>query len=129
MGNPVDFSPLVAFTDERLPLFPDVLTLKEKSAAFGKGRDYAAWLGLVPRQMSTGGRTNLASLYQAQGNYADAEPLYRRSLAINEKVLGPEHPDVAQSLENYAALLRKTGRADEAVEMEARAKAIRAKYE
>ncbi len=23
-------------------------------AAFGKGRDFAAWLGLVPRQMSTG---------------------------------------------------------------------------
>jgi len=36
---------------------------------------------------------------------------------------------VAQSLENYAALLRETGRADEAAEMEARAKAIRAKYE
>ena len=52
-----------------------------------------------------------------------------RSLAIKEKVLGPEHPSVATSLENYAALLRETGRADEAAEMEARAKAIRAKYE
>ncbi len=72
---------------------------------------------------------NLALLYQVQGNYAEAEPLYRRSLAIYEKVLGPEHPKVAQSLENYAALLRETGRADEAAEMEARAKAIRAKYE
>ncbi len=72
---------------------------------------------------------NLASLHQAQGNYAEAEPLYRRSLAIREKALGPEHPDVAQSLDNYAALLRETGRADEAAEMEARAKAIRAKYE
>ena len=27
----------------------------------------------------------------------------------------PDHPDVAQSLKNYAALLRKTGRDDEAV--------------
>ncbi len=72
---------------------------------------------------------NLALLYQAQGNYAEAEPLYRRSLAIQEKALGPEHPNVVQSLENYAALLRETGRADEAAEMEARAKAIRAKYE
>ena len=54
-------------------------------------------------------------------------PLYRRSLAIAEKALGPEHPDVATSLENYAALLRQTGRADEAETMEARAKAIRAK--
>ena len=39
------------------------------------------------------------------------------------------HPDVAQNLETYADLLRKTGRADEAAEMEARAKAIRAKYQ
>jgi len=36
---------------------------------------------------------------------------------------------VAQSLENYAALLRETGRAKKAAKMEARAKAIRAKYE
>ena len=72
---------------------------------------------------------NLALLYNAQGNYAEAEPLLQRSLTILERALGPEHPDVAQSLENYAALLRKTGRADEAAEMEARAKAIRAKYE
>ena len=73
--------------------------------------------------------SGLALLYQAQGNYAEAEPLYRRSLTIYEKVLGPEHPDVATSLANYAALLRKTGRADEAAAMEARAQAIRAKYE
>jgi hypothetical protein len=25
-------------------------------AAFAKGRDFAAWLGLVPKQMSTGDR-------------------------------------------------------------------------
>ena len=71
----------------------------------------------------------LGVIYQAQGNYAAAAPLYRRSLAILERALGPEHPDVAQSLENYAVMLRETGRADEAAEMEARAKAIRAKYE
>ena len=56
------------------------------------------------------------------------EPLYKRALAIREKALGPEHPDVAQSLENYAALLRDTGRGAEAVELEARATAIRAKH-
>ena len=41
--------------------------------------------------------------------------------------MGPEHPSVAQFLENYADLLRKTGRNDEAAKMEARAQAIRAK--
>ena len=41
-------------------------------------------------------------LYKDQGRYADAEPLYKRSLAIREKALGPDHPDVATSLNNLA---------------------------
>ncbi len=41
-----------------------------------------------------------------QGRYAEAEPLYRRALAIREQALGPEHPDVATSLNNLAALLQ-----------------------
>ncbi len=32
----------------------------------------------------------------AQGKYAEAEPFYKRALAISEKALGPEHPDVAR---------------------------------
>ncbi len=75
-----------------------------------------------------GSLNNLALLYVTQGRYAEAEPLYQRSLAIWEKALGPEHPNVATSLENYAALLRETARADEAERIEARAKAIRAKH-
>jgi transposase len=31
-------------------------------AAFRKGREFAAWLGLIPRQHSTGGRTQLGSI-------------------------------------------------------------------
>ncbi len=42
--------------------------------------------------------------------------------------VGAEHSDVAESLENYSALLRATGRGSEAVKLEARAKAIRAKH-
>ena len=61
-------------------------------------------------------------LYHAQGKYAEAELLYRRALAIAEKALGPEHPDVATALENYSKLLRETNRETEAVRMEARAK-------
>ena len=38
------------------------------------------------------------------GRYADAEPLYRRSLEIREKQLGRDHPDVAQTLNNLANL-------------------------
>ncbi len=70
---------------------------------------------------------NLALLYDTQGQYAQAEPLYLRALAILEKALGPEHPNVASGLENYADLLQKTGRTAEADELEERARAIRAK--
>ena len=64
---------------------------------------------------------------ETQGHYAEAEPLFQRPLVILEKALGPEHPNVGTSLENYAALLRETGRTAEEDKMEARAKAIRAK--
>ncbi len=49
------------------------------------------------------------------------------ALAIIEKALGPEHPHLAKTLDNFAALLRQTARANEAGRMEARANAIRAK--
>ena len=41
------------------------------------------------------------------GDYASAEPLYRRAVEITEKTLGLDHPDVAMSLNNLAELLRK----------------------
>ncbi len=45
--------------------------------------------------------------------------------AIREKSLGPDHPDVASSLENLARLYRATERTREAEELEARAARIR----
>ena len=71
---------------------------------------------------------SLAFLYHDQRKYAEAEPLYRRALAIIEKAVGPDHPKVTATLESYAALLRKTNREYEALKMEARAKAIRAMH-
>lgn len=70
---------------------------------------------------------NLAELYRTQGKYAEAEPLYTQALEILEKVLGPNHPNVATVLENMAELYKKTGRLDEAQRLEARAKEIRSK--
>jgi hypothetical protein len=37
--------------------------------AFPKGRDFGAWLGLVPRQMSTGGRTVLGPISKRGNRY------------------------------------------------------------
>ncbi len=53
---------------------------------------------------------SVAGVYFKQGRYAEAEPLVKRSLAIREKALGPEHPDVAQSLNNLAVVYVKQGR-------------------
>ena len=52
---------------------------------------------------------NLAALYQSQGKYAEAEPLYQRALAIREQQLGPSHPDTATSLNNLAVLYTSAG--------------------
>jgi transposase len=38
-------------------------------AAFCKGRDFAAWLGLVPKQMSTGDRTILGRITKRGNRY------------------------------------------------------------
>ena len=58
----------------------------------------------------------------------NAESLYERALAILNKTLGEEHTDVAKCLDNYAALLKKARRAEDAGPLESRARAIRAKH-
>ena len=78
--------------------------------------------------MSRRSLNNLADLlYNNQGRYADAEPLYKRALAICEKALGPDHPDVAASLNDLAALYSKQGRYADAEPLIKRALAIREK--
>src|SRR6516164_9748661 len=49
-----------------------------------------------------------------QGRYTEAEPLYQQALAIREKALGQDHPDVAASLNNLAVLYYSEGRYAEA---------------
>ena len=48
--------------------------------------------------------STLGKLYRRQANYAEAEPFYKRALAIREKAFGPDHPNVAQILHNLANL-------------------------
>jgi len=45
---------------------------------------------------------------------ADAEPLFKRALSIDEKARGPNHPVVAIDLGNLAALYHKQGHYAEA---------------
>jgi transposase len=55
--------------------------------AFAKGRDFAAWLGLVPKQMSTGDRTILGKISK-RGNRYRRHPAM---VAISPSVGGVQH--------------------------------------
>eukprot|EP00752_Nemacystus_decipiens_P009291 g8302.t1 len=63
-------------------------------------------------------------VFELQGKYADVKPLYERSLAIGEKVLGPDHPDVATSLNNLAGLFESQGNYEAAKPLYERSLAI-----
>ena len=71
--------------------------------------------------------SNLAVLYDAQGRYGEAEPLYERALAIYEKMLGPDHPQIAYPINNLAVLYVNMGRYPDAERLYKRALAIREK--
>jgi CHAT domain-containing protein len=57
---------------------------------------------------------NLAGLYHAQGRYGEAEPLHKRALEAEERVLGKDHSQTLLSLNNLAGLYYAQGRYDEA---------------
>ncbi|GFH55521.1 TPR-like protein [Chaetoceros tenuissimus] len=67
----------------------------------------------------------VGALYSDQGQYDEAEPLYKECLAKSETKLGSNHPDTLQSMNNLAALYRNQGKYDEA---ESLFKECRAKY-
>jgi tetratricopeptide (TPR) repeat protein len=56
----------------------------------------------------------LGLLLNTKARYAEAEPLYRRALTIDEARRGPDHPLVAAVRNNLAGLLQDTNRLGEA---------------
>lgn len=69
---------------------------------------------------------NEAGLYCFErAQYAESVALFKRSLVIRERVLGAEHPEVAMSLSNLAALYDHQGRYEEAEPLFKRALDIR----
>jgi tetratricopeptide (TPR) repeat protein len=67
---------------------------------------------------------HLATFYEICGEYTEAEPLFRRALAIREKTFGPDHRGTAASLNNLALLYMDRGRYAEAEPLYRRALAI-----
>ncbi len=70
---------------------------------------------------------NLGKQYYEQGKYIESEDFYKQALAIFEKALGPNHPQVATVLENMTELYKKMGNEEEAKKFEERARKIRSK--
>jgi tetratricopeptide (TPR) repeat protein len=62
-------------------------------------------------------------LYQA-GKFSEVIPLAERSLAIYEKARGPDHPDVAATLNTLGAIYEGQGRYADAEALLRRALAI-----
>jgi len=92
--------------------------LARRDARPNHARIVASWPELLDR---------VGTYFHGRGGYADARPLYERALAIREKALGPEHPDVATSLNNLASLLSDQGDHAGARPLYERALAIREK--
>ena len=58
--------------------------------------------------------SNLGQLKYKQKDFAQAEALFHRALAIRERVLGPEHFGLVQNINNLAALHYARGELDQA---------------
>ena len=57
---------------------------------------------------------NLAMLLRGTNRLDEADEFYRRALAINEKIYGSEHPDVAITVNNLGALRQEGNRLGDA---------------
>jgi hypothetical protein len=68
-------------------------------------------------------------MYDSQGRYAEAEPLFLRAVAIWETALGPDHPATFWACDACAIFLAKMGRKSDAAAMRKRAAAGRAAHE
>jgi tetratricopeptide (TPR) repeat protein len=107
------------------PLFQRALSILEKQ--YGPKHTEIAMVlnNLAVSRYEQG--NNLATVYCYEKRYAEAEALSRRALAIWQKVLGPEHREVAAGLTNLAQTCYQQGRYQEAASLLQRSLAIREK--
>lgn len=95
---------------EALPLAQAMVASLEKTS---NNRDLAAALN------------NLAQIYADQGHDDQAEPLYKRAIALMEKGAGQGSVEIAPLLNNLAALYQRQSRFTEAEPLFKRALAVR----
>ena len=67
----------------------------------------------------------VAAILEAGGRHQEAAATLRQALSIYERVLGPEHYEVAGVLQTLAELADRTGEPGQAAALRARASRIR----
>lgn len=72
---------------------------------------------------------SMAELNTELGQYAQAEKLYKRSLAIKDKLMDADNQLLLGTLNKYASVLRKLGKINEAALVEKRAAAVKTKLD
>ena len=68
---------------------------------------------------------NLAAEYRDAEKYAQAEPLFTRTIELRRRVLGEENPNTLLSMANLASLYRNQSRYTEAEQLYARVFEVR----
>jgi Tfp pilus assembly protein PilF len=57
----------------------------------------------------------LGGIYFQEGKYAQAEAIFTQELETRKRILGPEHPDTAQTLYNLACAAAHRGDKERAI--------------
>jgi CHAT domain-containing protein/tetratricopeptide (TPR) repeat protein len=137
-AEPVLLRALQIYSDLQGPDDPDTAgmhnnlgNLYERTGQIDKAREHLE-KALAIYEASSGPKSldvadalnNLASVARTP---ADAEELYRRSMATREELLGPEHPQVAGSYQNLGYMKWEMGEYDAARPLMERAIAIQEK--
>jgi tetratricopeptide (TPR) repeat protein len=82
--------------------YPEAEKLVRRAVEGAEHRKDPALLGLALH--------HLALVYSESKRFADADDLFRRSLALTEETLGPSHPEVGFCLGHHAQLLSRAGK-------------------
>ena len=109
----------------------DLGALKNVQLAYAEAAaHYREAMSILPQEeilIKTGYLNEEGLMWLAAGQYATAQPCLENALALREKLLEPEHLDVASSLNNLAGLYRDQGHYRKAESLYVRALALREK--
>lgn len=100
------------------PSVDEQIQAGRKAAAQGDQAEAARVFAMALQQAEKSGKederlgaslTGLGLAYIGQRKFTEAEPILQRAIAVKEKVLGPDHPDVARALIDLGTLYRMRG--------------------